>query len=111
MRSLALALLAGCTIAGGPRKQTVPTMTDDMMPSEVLEHQDPGADTSNHPSTTVGGWSFGDFFRWPSAPASPFGSTGETPHYYTGCRGCGGSDPALCAGLALLALATRRRRG
>ena len=51
MRALLIVLLAGCTLSGrGPDPVTArPPPDPDRMPSAVLDHQDPGADTSQHP--------------------------------------------------------------
>jgi hypothetical protein len=45
MRALAIVLLAGCTIHGRARPP-------ETLPSAVLDHQDPSADTSQHPVMT-----------------------------------------------------------
>jgi hypothetical protein len=109
--------LAGCTISGGSRPPAAPAQpTDDMMPSEVLERQDPGADTSQNPELSrsssrslldelLGSLSPG------SAPAPAFAGTTEAPHYYKGCRGCGAERPGGLAAIAVAAgLGLRRRR-
>ena len=51
MRALLVVLLAGCTLNGrGPDPVTArPRPDPDRMPSEVLDKQDPGADTSKNP--------------------------------------------------------------
>jgi hypothetical protein len=51
VRALLPILLAACTINGrGPDPVTKPPPPDpDRMPTAVLDKQDPGADTSNHP--------------------------------------------------------------
>jgi MYXO-CTERM domain-containing protein len=121
MRVIVLAVwLAGCTISGGSRRPAAPAQpTEDMMTSAVLDHQDPGADTSHNPELSwsssrsllddvlnglIGGWSSR------TAP-STFAGPAETPHYYKGCRGCsterssGAVAVAVAAGLGL-----RRRR-
>jgi MYXO-CTERM domain-containing protein len=109
--------LAGCTIAGSRQGPAAPVqLTEDMMPSSVLDHQDPGADTSRNPELSRSSSGsllddiFGGFRHWGgSSPA--FGGPAETPHYYRGCRGCSSEHPdgALVLG-AVLALGMLRRR-
>src|SRR5690349_12613432 len=117
MRGVMLSVcLAGCMLGAGPRPTTPTQPTEDVMPSAVLDHQDPGADTSHNPTLT---WSssgsrlgdlLGDLFSW-HAPAPAFSGPVGTPHYYRGCH-CATNRPAdppvlaIVVGLVLL----RRRR-
>jgi MYXO-CTERM domain-containing protein len=111
------AALAGCTIAGGPARPAAPAQpTEDMMPSSVLDHQDPGADTSHNPVlqyvSSGGGLLDGLFSSHRPDPA--FGGPAAAPHYYKGCKGCAsegaGGAPAAIAVAAGLGLLGRRRR-
>jgi MYXO-CTERM domain-containing protein len=107
------AWLAGCTVTGGRSRPAAPAQpTGDLMPSSVLDHQDPGADTSHNPVQrwVSSGSPFDGLFTW-HAPESAFGGSAGTPHYYKGCGGCstdrasGALLPAIAVGLGL-----RRRR-
>ena len=97
-------MLAGCGPKPGPREE--------FMSSETLEHQDPKADTSHHPTlrTYSSGWSWGNLFGH-SSSSNPFSSPGSPPHYYTGCGGCASDDPSsLLVLLASMPAFARRRR-
>ena len=120
MRAIVLAVwLAGCTISGGSRQPAAPVQpTEDMMPSAVLDHQDPGADTSHNPELS---WSssrslldelLGGLSSRNAAP-SAFAGPAETPHYYKGCGGCSTEHPSGLAAVAIaiaVAAGLRRRR-
>ena len=113
-------LLAGCTIAGSSRGPAAPAQpTDDMMPSSVLDRQDPGADTSRNPELSRSGSRslLGELLDGllPSrGPAPAFDTPAEAPHYYKGCRGCAsdrpGGLPALLIAAGLTLRIRRRRR-
>lgn len=111
---------AGCTIGGaGPPAVAAPVQpTEEMMPSEVLDRQDPGADTSrNRELSRSSSRSFfdgilGGLFGGVSSGGAMAGPA-EPPHYYKGCGGCG-SDRGGAGGAGALVLALglslRRRR-
>lgn len=119
--------LAACTIgggsggaAGGSRPAAPAQPTGDMMPSSVLDRQDPGADTSKNPvlsRSSSRSWLDGVLDRvFPSHAAPAFQAPEAAPHYSQGCRGCaadrsaGPSALAAAAAAAAAALAARRRR-
>ena len=124
--AVCLAVAAGaaaCTIGGkGPPSVAAPVQpTEEMMPSEVLDRQDPGADTSRNPelsrssSGSLLGGLFGGLFGGPSS--SLMVGPAEPPHYYKGCGGCASDRGSAGAGGALvlahglsLSLSRRRRR-
>ena len=125
MRAVMLAVwLAGCTISGGSRRPAAPTEPPaDIMPSAVLDRQDPGADTSRNPELSrsssrslLDGLLSG--LSWNSSSSSPsmFGGSTEAPHYYQGCRGCSTEGPgglsavAIAAAVAAAAGFGRQRR-
>lgn len=115
-RALLSVCVAGCTLGSGSRPGAPVQPRQDVMPPSVLDHQDPGADTSHNPEltrssheVTLGGL-IGDLFSWHTRAPS-VGSPAETSHYYHGCHCAtqGSSDPpvlAIAMGLVML----RRRR-
>lgn len=111
-------LLAACTLgggaAGGPRPAAPAQPTGDMMPSSVLDRQDPGADTSKNPvlsRSSSRSWLDGVLDRvFPSQSAPAFQSPEAAPHYSQGCRGCAADRSADPFALAVAAVALRRRR-
>ncbi len=105
MRALLPILLVGCTLNGsGPDPVTKPPPPDpDRMPSSVLDHQDPGADTSHNPvlSRTSAHYVDPNDQRWAAL----------------GClrmlacdAGRGGDTSGALVVLAVLAITRRRRR-
>lgn len=107
MRVLLLVLLAaaaGCTFSGrGPAPVTArPPPDPDRMPSAVLDHQDPGADTSKNPvlSRTSARYSDPEESRW-----GPLGCL----RMLACSTGRGGDTSGALVVLAVLA-ATRRRK-
>ncbi|HWO19317.1 MAG TPA: MYXO-CTERM sorting domain-containing protein [Kofleriaceae bacterium] len=119
MRAIVLAVwLAGCTISGGGRGLAAPTQPPaDTMPSDVLDRQDPGADTSRNPelsrssSRSLLDDLLGGLSPWRASPPAFSGPT-EAPHYYKGCRGCSTEGPGGLAAVAVAVaagLALRRR--
>lgn len=115
---IALALYAGsCTLNGrGPDPVTArPPPDPDRMSSEVLEHQDPGADTSHNPELSRSEanphpWLSGLFGGCDDSAQQSWNGR-ET---FIGCGGCSTRDAAGAGNLGLVVIAviaaTRRRR-
>lgn len=97
-------MLVGCTFNGrGPDPVIVhPRPDPDRMPSAVLDHQDPGADTSHNPELSRSGSRHGidaqwlGCLRWVACDS--------------GARGRGGDASAVLLVLALLAATRNRNR-
>ncbi len=120
MRALlvvALGTLAACTLGSrGPEAVTArPPPDPDRMPSEVLEHQDPGADTSHNPELSRSEanphpWLSGLFGGCDDHAAQNWDGR-ET---FIGCGSCSTRDAVGAGNLGLVVLAalsaTRRRR-
>ena len=108
MRALVLsALLAGCTInPGGPTPVTArPPADPNRMPTEVLDKQDPGADTSKNPVLSRSEAHYVD-------PDGPLPSIARALSCGMVRCDAGGSTGGWTIGLVMLSLwvATRRRR-
>jgi MYXO-CTERM domain-containing protein len=110
-----LAAVMGCTILGrGPDPVTARPPTDpDRMPSDVLEKQDPGADTSKNPVLSR---SEANPHPWISGL---FGGCDQSSSWngretFIGCGSCSTRDASGAGSFMLVALAalvgTRRRR-
>ena len=105
MRALLIVLLAGCTFSGrGPDPVTArPPPDPDRMPSAVLDHQDPGADTSHNAVL--------------SRSSAHYKDPDESPWTPLGClrmlscdTGGGGGDASGALVVLAVVAATRRRR-
>jgi hypothetical protein len=115
VRALLLAMIASaCTVGRGPDPVTArPPPDPDRMPSDVLDKQDPGADTSSHPTLSR---SEANPHPWLS---DLFGGCGNATRSsgretFIGCGGCETRDVSGASNLALVAVAalvvTRRRK-
>ncbi len=106
VRALGLVVLCACTFNGpGANAPVTPKPDPDGMPSEVLDRQDPGADTSKNPvlwSSGSKGW-FPDFNGCGNANYSSGEST------FIGCGSCASGDASGLL-VVLAALGTVRRR-
>jgi MYXO-CTERM domain-containing protein len=103
---IAMTLLVAC----GPRPPA--EEPQEPMPSETLDHQDPGADTSHNKTIHTYGsrWHWPHLFNFGGTP-DPFGNVGgAAPHYYTGCGGCASDDRSSLFVVVVLAALLRRRR-
>jgi MYXO-CTERM domain-containing protein len=118
VRVLVLAAFMGCTISGrGPDPVTArPPHDPARMPSEVLEKQDPGADTSKNPvlsrsEANPHPWLSGLFGGCGGDQSSSW-SGRET---FIGCGSCSsrntsGAGTSMLVALAALVTTRRRRR-
>jgi len=101
-----LLLVAGCTLNGrGPDPVTRPPPADPQrMPSAVLDHQDPGADTSKHPVLT----------RTEAHYSDPLDSTNGCMRWLGlglfRCAAGGDGDSGGLLVIAAVLAATRRRK-
>jgi MYXO-CTERM domain-containing protein len=108
--TLGLLVLATCTVNGpGPRAPAPQQSDPDRMPSEVLDRQDPGADTSKNPVLSRSS-------TGPSFLSNLFGGCGgatrsSQEETFIGCGSCASGEPSgLVVMLAAFAMTLRRRR-
>jgi hypothetical protein len=103
VRTLLVAvLLASCSGPAGEKPQPMPT--------SVLEHQRPGADTSGNEELSrseARNW-FERLFGLGLPEPAPAARSGGT-EYYHGCRGCSSSGDAGLGVVVALLLSRRRR--
>jgi MYXO-CTERM domain-containing protein len=116
VRALVFVVLTACTVGGSDNRPVTarPPHDPDRMPSETLDHQDPRADTSDHPVL-----SRSEACNWFQRHFTSCGEPAKAPTSMPasaisiGCGTCStssGNDPtALLLPLAVLLVVSRRR--